>query len=56
MLSKFGTALRPTLTVDVPEIGPGGYQALLSSGHRCRYTEVRPQYGSSYAPTPLQEL
>ena len=44
------TALGPTLTVGMPEIGPGDSQVLFSPSYQCRSTEVRSQDCSSHAP------
>ena len=47
-----GTALRPTLTVGMPAIGPGVFQALFSPDYQHRSTEVRSQDCSNCAPGP----
>lgn len=47
-----GTALSPTLTVDMPAIGLDDSQALFSPGHQCRSTKVRSQGCSIHAPGP----
>ena len=44
-----GPALGPTLTVSMPETGPGDTQVLFSPGHWYRSTEVRSQDCSSCA-------
>ena len=47
-----GTALRPTLSVVMQAIGPGVSQALFSSVHQCRSTEVRSQDCSNHGSGP----
>ena len=52
MYTVVGTALGPSLTVGMPEIGPDDSQVLFSPGHQCRSTEARSQDCSSHAPRP----
>ena len=47
-----GTAVGPTLTVDMPAFGLDDSQALFSPGHQCRSTKVRSQDCSIHAPGP----
>ena len=47
-----GSAPSPTLMMIMMDIGPGVSQALVSSGHCCRSTEVSSQDCSSHAPGP----
>ena len=48
------TALVPTLTVDMPSVGPGDSQALFSPGHWLRSMEVRSQDCTNCVPgSPL---
>ena len=47
-----GTAFSPTLTVDMPAVGPGVSQVLFSPGHQRRSTEVMSQDCSNHASGP----
>ena len=51
--SVVGTALGPTLNVDIPVIGPGISQTLFSPGPQHRYTEFRSQDCSNHGSVPV---